>query len=66
MFPKKNHATGETKNEGWGMPLFGHRDEDQDGEPDWDDDILAGTAMLTEAFGETTKTDFLFLPGRRR
>ena len=59
MFPKKNHATGETKNEGLGHAfVWAFRDEDQDGEPDWDDDILAGTAMLTEAFGETDKNGF--------
>ena len=59
MFPKKNHATGVTKNEGLGHAfVWAYRDEDQDGEPDWDDDILAGTAMLTEAFGETDQNGF--------
>ena len=59
MFPKKNHATGVTKNEGLGHAfVWAYRDEDQDGEPDWDDDILAGNAMLTEAFGETDKNGF--------
>ena len=59
MFPKKNHATGVTKNEGLGHAfVWAFRDEDQDGEPDWDDDIIAGTAMLTEAFGETDKNGF--------
>ena len=59
MFPKKNNATGDTKNEGLGHAfVWAYRDEDQDGEPDWDDDILAGTAMLTEAFGETDKNGF--------
>ena len=59
MFPKKNRDSGETKNQGLGHAfVWAYRDEDQDGEPDWDEDILAGDAMLTEAFGETDQNGF--------
>ena len=43
-----------TKNQGLGHAfVWAYRDEDQDGEPDWDEDIIAGNAQLNEAFGET-------------
>ena len=59
LFPKKNRATGETKNEGLGHAfVWAFRDENQDGEPDWDDDILTGAATLSEAFGETDKNGY--------
>ena len=59
LFPKKNRTSGETKNQGLGNAfVWAYKDEDQDGEPDWDDDIIAGTAMLSEAFGETDKNGF--------
>ena len=59
LFPQKNRASGETKNQGLGNAfVWAYRDEDQDGEPDWDDEIIAGTAMLSEAFGETDPNGF--------
>ena len=38
--------------------VWAYTDEDQDGEPDWDNEILAGTATLTEAFGETDQNGY--------
>ena len=41
------------------MPfVWAYRDEDQDGEPDWDEDIIAGNAQLNEAFGETDNNGY--------
>ena len=40
--------------------VWAFRDENQDGEPDWDDDILAGNAMLPKPLVKRTRTDFSF------
>ena len=59
VFPKKNRDSGETKNNGLAHAfVWAYTDEDQDGEPDWDSEILAGTATLTEAFGETDQNGY--------
>ena len=59
LFPQKNRESGETKNQGLGHAfVWAYRDEDQDGEPDWDEDIIAGNAQLNEAFGETDNNGY--------
>ncbi len=59
VFPKKNRDTGETKNNGLAHAfVWAYTDEDQDGEPDWDEEILFGGATLNEAFGETDQNGY--------
>ena len=59
LFPQKNRGQGVTKNQGLGHAfIWAYRDEDQDGEPDWDEDIIAGNAQLNEAFGETDNNGY--------
>ena len=59
LFPQKNRESGVTKNQGLGHAfIWAYRDEDQDGEPDWDEDIIAGNAQLNEAFGETDNNGY--------
>ena len=59
IFPKKSRDSGETKNLGLGHAfVWAYKDEDQDGEPDWDDAFLDGGEELTEAFGETNQDGF--------
>ena len=53
LFPKKNQ-NGETKNQGLGHAfVWVFRDEDQDGEPDWEESI-----DLIEEFGETDENGY--------
>ena len=52
VYPKKNRDSGAIENKGLGRAfIWAYTDEDQDGEPDWDDDIF-------EAFGETDKNGY--------
>ena len=58
LFPKKNHSSGETKNQGLGHAfVWAYKDEDEDGEPDWDPS-LGFEQELTEVFGETDKNGY--------
>ena len=53
LFPKKNQ-NGETKSQGLGHAfVWVFRDEDQDGEPDWED-----SSDLIEEFGETDENGY--------
>ena len=53
LFPKKNQ-NGETKNQGLGHAfVWVFRDEDQDGEPDWEE-----SSDLIEEFGETDENGY--------
>ena len=59
LFPQKNRTSGETENNGLAHAfVWAFSDEDQDGEPDWDAEIIAGTEQLTEAFGETDENGY--------
>jgi protocatechuate 3,4-dioxygenase beta subunit len=52
VYPTKNRDSGALENKGLGRAfIWVYTDEDQDGEPDWDDDII-------EVFGETDKNGY--------
>ena len=67
LFPQKNRTSGETERKGLGNAfVWAYEDEDQDGEPDWNNDFstdvpaMMAYPVLNEAFGETDEEVFSF------
>ena len=59
LFPKREVKTGENQNNALAHAfVWAFRDEDKDGEPDYDAAILNGEDQLSEAFGETDEDGF--------
>ena len=59
LFPKREVKTGENQNNALANAfVWAFRDEDKDGEPDYDAAILSGEDQLSEAFGETDDDGF--------
>ena len=72
LFPQKNRTSGETERKGLGNAfVWAYEDEDQDGEPDWNNDFSADVPammaypVLNEAFGETDEKGFFSFLLRR-
>ena len=59
LFPKREVKTGESQNNALSHAfVWAFRDEDKDGEPDYDEAIFSGEDQLSEAFGETDEDGF--------
>ena len=59
LFPKREFKTGESQNKALSHAfVWAFRDEDKDGEPDYDEAIFSGEDQLSEAFGETDEDGF--------
>ena len=59
LFPKREFKTGESQNKALSHAfVWAFRDEDKDGEPDYDEVIFSGEDQLSEAFGETDEDGF--------
>ena len=62
LFPKRAVKTGESQNNALSHAfVWAFRDEDKDGEPDYDDAIFSGEDQLSEAFGETDEDGFFLI-----
>ena len=59
LFPKREVKTGESQNKALSHAfVWAFRDEDKDGEPDYDEAIFSGEDQLSEAFVETDEDGF--------
>ena len=59
LYPKKDIKSGTNKDKSLSnVSVWAYRDEDGDGEPDYDDEVRLGNQTLSEAYGDTDEDGF--------